>query len=178
MPGCPKSRAALPIITTFRKCFFFSLFPHLTIYIVHLEEEPQLVRLAAVHQQAQGAQQLLQADGPAPVRVEERKEPLGKEGLRGGEMLWVAAGCSAWPESRCCQHSSRCQQCELPSKCSWWRAESRREERRMLFAGGWWHGDLPGNEEAELWGAGGARLLFLLAAERLEVPLSPSHTTP
>lgn len=26
MPGCPKSRAALPITTTFRKCFFFLFF--------------------------------------------------------------------------------------------------------------------------------------------------------
>lgn len=68
-------------------------FHPLTIHIIHLEEEPQLVHLSAMHEQAQGFQQLLQADGAAPVRVKQGKEPLSKEGLwGGGEMLSQGAG--------------------------------------------------------------------------------------
>lgn len=54
----------------------------LTVDIVHLEQEPELVGLAAVDEQVQSFEQLVQTDGAAAVRVEQSKETLGKERLR------------------------------------------------------------------------------------------------
>lgn len=53
----------------------------LTVHVIDLEQEPELVRLVAVDQQVQSLQQLLQADGAAAVRVEQGEEPLGEERL-------------------------------------------------------------------------------------------------
>jgi len=52
-----------------------------TVHVVDLEQELELVRLAAVDQEVQSLQQLVQADGAAAVRVEQREETLGEEGL-------------------------------------------------------------------------------------------------
>lgn len=54
---------------------------HCTVYVVDLEEESELVRLAAVDQEVQSSEQLVQADGAAAVGVKEGKETLGKERL-------------------------------------------------------------------------------------------------
>ena len=61
----------------------------LTIHVVDLEEEPQLVGLAAVDQQVECAQQLVQTDGAAPVGVEQSEEPLGKERLTGRTIIII-----------------------------------------------------------------------------------------
>lgn len=51
----------------------------LTIHVVDLEQELELVCLAAVDQEVQGFQQLFQTDGAAAIRVEQREETLGEE---------------------------------------------------------------------------------------------------
>ncbi len=53
----------------------------LTVHIVDLEQELELVSLAAVDQEVQSFQQLVQTDGAAAVRVKQREETLGKERL-------------------------------------------------------------------------------------------------
>lgn len=53
----------------------------LTVHVVDLEQEAELVRLCAMDQQVQGLQQLLQADGAAAVRVEQSEESLSEERL-------------------------------------------------------------------------------------------------
>lgn len=64
-----------------------SIFHHLTIHIINLEEESQLVHLIPMYEQAQGFQQLLQTNGPAPICIKQREEPLGEEGLQGGGQM-------------------------------------------------------------------------------------------
>lgn len=54
----------------------------LTVHIVDLEQELELVCLTAVDQEVQGFQQLFQTDGAAAVGVEQREETLGEERLR------------------------------------------------------------------------------------------------
>ena len=53
----------------------------LTVHVVDLEQELEFIRLTAVDQQVQSFQQLVQTDGAAAVRVEQRKETLRKERL-------------------------------------------------------------------------------------------------
>lgn len=64
-----------------------SIFHHLTIHIINLEEESQLVHLIPMYEQAQGFQQLLQTNGPTPICIKQREEPLGEEGLQGGGQM-------------------------------------------------------------------------------------------
>ena len=52
-----------------------------TIHVVHLEQELELVGLAAVDEQVQSLEELVQADGAAAVSVKQGEEPLCKERL-------------------------------------------------------------------------------------------------
>lgn len=53
----------------------------LTVHVIDLKQELEFVGLRAVDEQVQGFEQLVQTDGVAAVRVEERKETLGEERL-------------------------------------------------------------------------------------------------
>lgn len=53
----------------------------LTVHVIHLEQELKFVRLAAVNQQVQSFEQLIQTDGAAAVRVEQCEEAFGEERL-------------------------------------------------------------------------------------------------
>lgn len=70
----------------------------LTIDVVDLEEEAQLVGSSAAQQQCEGAVQLRQADGAAAIHVEQREETLREEGLRRRDALRRLWGALRGPE--------------------------------------------------------------------------------
>lgn len=66
---------------------YFSTLPgnvhvqELTVHIVDLEKEVELVGLIAVDEEVQSFEQLVQTDGSTAIRVEQSKETLSKERL-------------------------------------------------------------------------------------------------